>query len=300
MKNFKSLSLLSAILILTCSCEIEKNLSFGFEKYHDVNDTCRSIQFFENSKIQVKRDCEKHALNDVIINQKLNGEIIELYCNDLTYKIDSVGSYNDKYIRIFDKNNNICQGIHLLEKNSYWVVTPLKQGEGIDFHFTTPVIYRKNKSTNKLELKESLTIKISTEPKEGIFYIAYNQEGPNNFVKDSKGNFEINLNEDTNCYKTNFDIDPSLLAFKKYNIEVFDTLTNEYVKLPILFHNEYNKYRLMSLIEKDTFLKKKKIYDKFIAVKRFNPGRQRIVNKKYKEEIFGQVQSFEIIKTNKY
>ena len=38
-----------------------------------------------------------------------------------------------------------------------------------------------------------------------------------------------------------------------------------------------------------------KMGDKYVIIYRFNPGRKRLVNKVFNEEIEGQVQSFEII-----
>jgi len=287
------------ILVTICSCQYGKKPFFlNTSKYHLENDTCSTIQILSDNKIIINRDCEEHSKDEVSIVQTLNGEIIERYCQDLSYKVDSVDTNDGRYVSANDKNNQRCYGLHILDKDSFWIVTPLKSGDRINFDFTTPSIYKKIDVKNDLEFNETLIIQISKELEEGIFYIAYSQKNYANAKDDAEGNTLVELIDNTTLYKTNLEIDPSFYALKKYRIKLLNSSSYNFEDVPVLYHNEYSEYLKMSKLEKSQFHLKRNITVNFIVVHRFNPARERVVEKLYKEKIEGQVQSFELVVIN--
>lgn len=297
-KKMKSNYLIYLILILIFSCKAEKKFHFNFSEYQLATNSCKSIEFIDHKRIFISKGCKEYSPDLSILTERLNGDLIELFCHDtLNFQIDSIDSNNGYYIMTYDRNNNKCHGLHIINNNTSWVVTFLKHGKRIDYDFTEPLIYKKNNTENDFNFDKNLTIQLLEKPKDSIFYIAFSQQGYPNSTIDNTGNTFIRLQSNINYYKTDLDIDPSFYAFKKYQIQLFNQSTNHFINIPVLYSREYTNYLEMDTIEKQQLHSDRKIKEQFVVVHRFNPPRERLVDHLYNEKIKEQVQDFEFVQT---
>jgi len=284
------------LLILIFSCKSENKALVNSGKYHLESNFCKTIQFLDEERVFITLDCKEHAVDDVIMKQNLDGEIIDLFCFDtLVYTIDSIDISNGKYISTYDRKGNKCNGLHIVDYEDYWIITPLKQGENIDYHFTESVTYLKENKKVDLNFDRNLTIRLRELSKDSIFYLAYSQDGHENWKEGKSGNITVDLQSDGDHYKTGLEINPAFYALKKYQFQLWDKRTKYYKSVPVMYHQEYTYYKTMNGLEKQDFHKEKGIIDNFIVVNRFNPGRVRVVNEIYKKNIIGQVQIFKFV-----
>ncbi len=286
--------LLFITLLLLSSCQNNsKPLPEG--TYILPQDSCKSIHFKKEEKIACQRSCGAAKASGIVLTRKLSGETVELFCGgDLDYEIDHIDKNQGIYLRTIDKNGEVCRGYHIIQGAGYIVLTELKKGEGIDFHFTEPKVYLKQ-GAKDLEMDSTkLIVAIPAGKAVGINYIAYDQQAGKATSITGKADSYLKLGEGS-TFKTQLVINPKHYALQTYEFVAVDGKARK--QLPVLYHREYQSMRQQSEDQQAKYMEARGIKkgEKYIVLHRFNPGRKRNVNQVFAEAIKGQVQSFEML-----
>jgi len=288
---FKYTVLFSLTLLIACNTS-ETTLLTG--SYQCIEDTCKTIHFLNEQEVKYTRRCSEEK-NDGVELRMVNGEYLELHCGQTQYKIDRIDSNQGIYLHAFDKNNNKCRGLHIIQGDDYLVLTELKQGEDIDFDFTEPKVYQQKQSKKIKKDPQKLIVEVPQGMPERETYIAFEQKtGPQTRV-DQDGNLLLKL-DTSKAQKTQMVINPKFYAFKSYEFREVNEAGQATKILPIIYHAEYHKMRGLSEEGQSAFFAQRGIEqgDRYVILYRFNPARKRVVYKVYGEEIVGQVQDFRL------
>jgi len=204
-------------------------------------------------------------------------------CKEVKFQTDSIDANHGRYVSAF-MDDYRCYGYHLIKEDHFLSVTPLKSLDGIEFDFTAPTLYSKiEEEVIKLDRGEKLTILVDADIEiDTQNYVLFDQE-----VKDLKnhkdvGELTIKL-DSSGLNKSDIIINPMIYARQNYIAYLVDENDEIIKEIPVV-------YGYGNSVKPQ--LEKANIEDLYLEAHRFNPGRVRVVNKLYKEETSGQVQTF--------
>ena len=281
------------IILILMSCSISESKKMNGEYYVVGNDS-QTLTISDSSIIFTDTN-ELSDIENVTMYTDKKGNMLEApSCKGVKYSIDSIDSNNGIYISAF-KDEYRCYGYHLIRENSFLSVTPLKSLDGLEFHFTVPTLYCINKSIKDNATEKEFTILVNEDIElNKINYVAFDQR--NDEVKNEYSKSEMTIKLDSKgITKSSIVINPMLYARKRYIAKFINKSDETINDIPVVFHKEFIEIK-SKFEEQDQKLEFQKlnINDLYLIAYRFNPGRKRVVNKIFKEEINGQVQTFEL------
>lgn len=274
-----------AILFFSCATEPRQLELSG--SYHEVSDSCPRLTFYPNQRVEYEIFCD---------SQEVIG-LPKCFSDTLSYRIDSVDEHGGLFIFAQNDRDEDCYALHVQAMKDALVVTPLKGRSGLKYHMTSTVVLASAHASNDIHFDKELIIRLKNPVCDSVIYLAYSQLGIQNHRQTENGVI-IDLENECPAFKTDYEIDPSYLAFEQYKFELFNPNTNDYDNVPVIYDEGYLRYRELDDDAKRLFLQQQNIHGPhFIVAYRFNPDRERVVNKVYGVPIVGQVQTFEYVRT---
>ncbi len=219
----------------------------------------------------------------------IDGKYVDVWCyNDtLSYVIDSITHSNRYWISTRDKQNNPCTRFYLYVEGPLMYVTELKSRHPIADHFTDAEVYL-NTSNIGEELVPILDTPLifdiqqtvsDSACQEMFFYIAYGQNITSSAVDEEK---MIRISQ-VNTTKTTIEASIKDLFFFNYRV-IFNGK-----EIPVVNDKrlivDYDRRRESVMRVYNIGLD-----DTIAVIGRYNPGRERVVNPAFQEDIEGQVQ----------
>jgi len=274
--------------------------------YVNISDSCRRFIILPDGKIFMPERCEDHI--DFITSISVIGDVS--YKGRAVYEKRSGSGCplvaGEDICQLYLENTDICvHRISMIDKDSFIVITRLKSGVGIDCHYSGIGIYERQDKKGCFQ----------PDPNEGSLEIIIENKKHNSQIllaMDQGYIEESNQMDTTRVYikngifgKTTRRSNPEDLMSGKYHFYLVDvdSLGNLLqMPIPTIYapvHSVYmpledrvkvmDKYRL--LIGKSSY---------FISCHHFNPGRDRVVNKVFGEEIEGNVLSLTLYSVEEY
>ena len=251
-----------------------------------------------NSKIRFTEDgfFEKYHDGDWIAEEKYfeygdDGKMVEVDYGKLKY---NVTEKNDSILveLIGSKNKKVFGKELIFAQDDYLICVSYKEGENISNHIQSIVRYIKEGKpiTYKLE-RPLVNIIIPETIKNNEFYIAYDQTDGITPVIDEERVKTI-IVPINGTLKTTLKEDIYLIANKGYKFYLDDG--DQYSALNAWFESDICRIKNDIQTGKTPLNIIYHPESVIVVAHRFNPGRSRIVNKVFREEIKGNVQAFTI------
>lgn len=223
------------------------------------------------------------------------GKFIEApNCSVVNYSIDSIDANGGIYISAH-KESFRCYSYHIIRDNNFLSLTPLKTLKGIEFHFTSPELYVLNNTREDETKDEVLSILLDKNIQlNKINYVAFDQPAKLLDKVSIGQKLKIKL-DSTGLNKSTIVINPIMYAKKNYVAYFVDENENILIEIPIIYNETIDEIKNRFTREQQKIeLQKIKVTDLYLIANRFNPSRERTVNKVFNENIIGQVQTFEL------
>ena len=245
-----------------------------------------TIEIIDDYKIKLSRDR--------IVEQssfQINNEFIDfmLYDNFHEYVTDRYDSSNSKFISIINQDSIRIRGYHLFFDDMFLIVTPLKNLNNIKDHFTLPLLFCLDNSLSDYCIPQlpRLELLISNPIIDSVYYISYNNNAESSYAS----NYEAEIVDI--CSKVDFPADPRLYVYN--SIDASLSFENGIIiNVPVFLSSELDKFKNKEKNVTREIFSNLGVSDYFIEIHRYNPGRSRVINKVYQDDIKGQVSTFKI------
>lgn len=285
MKYFYQLissAFLMYIFKLVVNYKIPEGFIYG--KYLNIENNCEKFEFLEDGSFKHILCCQKFG----------NRVITEEDCSNLKFEIDSEPKDNIFFITTFSKTTGECLNrYHLNFDYPRLIITPLKPKLNNIDHFTQPIIFIDENYFGKNSMPDfpKMEIYIPVKFSKDFFYIAYDQNTFSNNVEYRDEVIKV-IVPISGLIKTNLYPDTRIYAYNNYYAFFIDG--NIKSRIPIISENELQRLDTMNSLQQKKFFIERGIYhnSKYLIPCRFNPDRERVVNKVFGERIKGQVQEF--------
>ncbi|MFK8101171.1 MAG: hypothetical protein AB8G15_01550 [Saprospiraceae bacterium] len=280
-------------ILIFASCQESKHPVID-GTYFMVGEEAKSITI-KDSLISFANTEEPSGIKQAMLYTDKNGDLKETpNCEKVRFSIDAIDANQGIYISAF-KGEYRCYAYHLIKENQFLSVTPLKSLEGIEFHFTSPTLYKLNPNPIDNGEGKDLTILVDNEIKlNTINYVAFDQNLDETSKEYDQEKMTITL-DSSGINKSSILLNPMYYARKKYVAKYTDQLKGTTTIIPVIYHQSISTIQTEFTKEQQkSELQKLKVKDLYLIAYRFNPGRKRVVNKAFKEAINGQVQAFEL------
>lgn len=220
--------------------------------------------------------------------EEVNGGYKEIDYGNMSYHQTIQG--DSILIRIVGEKNKKIYAKHLCFVNGNHLTMVLyKQGKGINNHIQmTNSFYRKDTKKEETEKYRTLSLIIPNNiPKDNVIYVAYGQPNGENPTISVEGDVILEIPK-SGLLKTTFVEDvrmSSMGTFKAFYRNIDSKIINE---IKVVQFNEVNSF----LNNLRNGIGTNYIDSTMLFVERFNPGRERVVNKIFNSNIEGNVQTF--------
>ncbi len=285
--------------------EKSANTPLSHGKFLDINDTCHTIFYDGNHFVRYQMCYSKGYKPEIFSDDDLYGKFG--VCGDTLTNIviDTFNKNIKEYILTgMTQQGKECERMTVISNDSFWIITPLKTRPNIRSHYTTNniMIKREYYKDFKIPMIKPLELIIEESNRDSIIYIAFDQKNPYNKLDSFLNMLYI---PSSGLVKTNIRATPYLLAYNA--IKAFVLIDGKKVEVPIIFEKFTNTKLGLTRIEKE----KRKEYiesnksiffnDKyFVLMSRYNPDRERTVNRVFREKIEEQVLDLELMSLEKY